>query len=153
MNNHKAAMQRHIGNIQRAAGNKSGGSEYRYEYILSQDDLMKSYFESHKDLAYALRKEVKRDRYIMNADGLKKDIDRICKEAINAASKELAAMIAHDIQKEVTMQLNGAIQGRTAGAAASKTSSFTMDLSKSLVGGLVSGVRSIFDDMLNSEDY
>ena len=95
-------MRNHIGNIKRAAGT-AGGT--RYEFILSQDDLLRAYFESHKDLNYNLRKEVKRDRFILNSSAMQQEINKICGNAIQKAGKELAELVAVDARTEIEKQI------------------------------------------------
>ena len=150
--NSKQIMKNHISNINRVAGNSGTGS--RYEFIMSQDDLMNAYFNSHRDLAYNLRKEVKRDRIVMNAAGLQKELKKICDDILKNASKELAELVAQDARTEVERQLNAALSGRTAAAAASNNiSRSTSKLSDAIVGGFMSGIGGILSDMFDSEDY
>ena len=151
--NNKRIVRNHIGNINRAAGNSGTGS--RYEFIMSQDDLMNAYFQSHRDLAYSLRKEVKRDRFVLNSAGLQKELKRICDDAIQKASKQLAELVAADARTEVERQIGAALSGKSA-AAASKNisrSRSTSQLSNAIVGGLMSGIGGILSDMFDSEDY
>lgn len=145
-------MRNHIGNINRVAGNSGTGS--RYEFIMSQDDLMRAYFQSHRDLAYNLRKEVKRDRFVLNSAGLEKELKRICDDAIQKASKELAELVAADARNEVERQLGAALGGRPATVSKNiSRSQKTSALSDAIVGGFMSGIGGILSDMFDSEDY
>ena len=150
--NSKQIMRNHIANINRVAGNSGTGS--RYEFIMSQDDLMNAYFNSHRDLAYNLRKEVKRDRIVMNAAALEKELKKICDDILQNASKELAELVAQDARTEVERQLNAALSGRPAAASNNiSRSRSTSKLSDAIVGGFMSGIGSILNDMFDSEDY
>ena len=151
--NSKQIMRNHIANINRVAGNSGTGS--RYEFIMSQDDLMNAYFNSHRDLAYNLRKEVKRDRIVMNAAGLQKELKKICDDILQNASKELAELVAQDARTEVERQLNAALSGKTTAAASNNISRSrsTSKLSDAIVGGFMSGIGGILSDMFDSEDY
>ena len=115
---------------------------------------MNAYFDSHKDLNYALRKEVKRNRVVMNPAGLEKELNRICGNAIIKASKELAELVAADARNEVERQLNAALSGRSAAAKSSNISRSrsTSKLSDAIVGGLMSGIGGILSDMFDNED-
>ena len=144
-----SAMKRHIGNIKRAAGEQN--TRGRYEYILSQDDLMRAYFESKKDLAYNLRKEVKRDRFILNSAAMQEEINKICGNAIQKAGKELAELVAVDARTEIEKQIAAAFGGSTAAKGSNKSS--TSALSNAIVGGLTSGLGSILNDMFYDNDY
>lgn len=150
--NNKRAMRNHIGNINRVAGNSGTGN--RYEFIMSQDDLMNAYFQSHRDLVYNLRKEVKRDRFVLNSAGLEKELKRICDDAIQKASKQLAELVAADARNEVERQIGAALSGKSAAKSNNiSRSQKTSALSDAIVGGFMSGIGGILSDMFDSEDY
>ena len=152
--NSKQVMRNHIGNINRAAGNSGTGS--RYEFIMSQDDLMNAYFQSHKDLNYALLKQSKRDRFLVaNSAGLQKELKKICDDAIQKASKQLAELVAADARNEVERQIGAALSGKSAATASNNISRSqkTSALSDAIVGGFMSGIGGILNDMFDSEDY
>ena len=144
-----STMKRHIGNINKSAGTTSGT---RYEFILSQDDLLRAYFESHKDLAYNLRKEVKRDRFVLNSAAMQQEINKICGKAIQGASKELAELVAADARTEIEKQICAAF-GSSNPAAKRSNKNSTSALSNAIVGGLASGLGSILNDMFYDNDY
>lgn len=150
--NSKKIMRNHIANINRAAGNSGTGS--RYEFIMSQDDLMNAYFKSHRDLNYALRKMSKRDRFLVaNSAGLEKELKRICDDAIQKASKQLAELVAQDARNEVERQIGAALGGRPATVSKNNSSRSTSALSDAIVGGFMSGIGGILSDMFDSDDY
>lgn len=152
--NSKQIIRNHIANINRVAGNSGTGS--RYEFIMSQDDLMNAYFNSHKDLNYALLKQSKRDRFLVaNSAGLQKELKKICDDILQNASKELAELVAQDARTEVERQLNAALSGKTAATASNNISRSrsTSKLSDAIVGGFMSGIGGILSDMFDSEDY
>ena len=143
-----STMKRHIGNINKSVGTISGN---RYEYILSQDDLMRAYFESHKDLNYNLRKEVKRDRFILNSSAMQQEINKICGKAIQGASKELAELVAADARTEIEKQICAAF-GSSNPAAKRSNKNSTSALANAIVGGITSGFGDILSDMLYGDD-
>ena len=150
-------MKQHLGNISRQVGRDVAK---KYNYILSQEELERSYWESMHDLAYELKKEVSRDRYVFNAKGMEKEINRICQEAIAAASKEMAEMVAEDVAEEVAAQLNGLVQtgsgqivlggggSRRSGRSSGASSRFAQQLAK----GLVKGVSKLVDEMIDPKE-
>lgn len=146
----KRMMKSHIGQLQRAAGGKGTGS--RYEYILSQDELMNAYMQSRKDLNYALRKEAKRDRFVMNSAGVQKEMNKICNTAIQEASKQMAAMIEQDARNAIERAMCS-ISGTPAPAANSRNNNTGALLGRSLANGLMKGIGGILDDMMSSDDY
>ena len=147
--NTNRAFKQHKQMLNRINGITGGNG--RYEFILSQEDLMNAYFQSHRDLQYNLRKESKRDRFIMNTPAMQEEINRICGDAIQKASKQSAELVAIDARNEVINQLNVALTGRP--AAASNNNHRTSALANAIVGGLMSGIGGIINDMFDSEDY
>lgn len=142
-------MQNHIGNLHRAVGTDGSG---KYSYILSSNDLLKSYYNSKKDLAYSLRKEVKRDRYIYNADGLQKDIADMVNEEIQKAEKEFVDMVSTDIVNAVYAQINGAVSAVNGkGSTKVNTSKAASTFGKVLARGLISGLSKIFSSMMDTD--
>ena len=92
------AMRRHLNNLSRQVG---GDVTDRYRFITSSDELYKSFMESKADLRYALKKETKRDRYVvMNSEALSRSIQEACAQALESASEPLGQYIeglAYDI--------------------------------------------------------
>lgn len=131
--------------------NGIGGNGGKYEFILTHNDLIRAYFEKRKDLAYDLKMERKRDRILLNATALEKELTRICNNVISKASKEISELIANDIQIAVNNQLGAVISGKPLKTSSNK--SYTTALSNSIVGGLMSGLSGIINDMFDSDDY
>jgi hypothetical protein len=139
-----SAMQSHIGNLHRAVGTDGSG---KYSYLLTSNDVLKSYYESKKDLPYPLRKEVKRDRYIYNADGLQKDLIEIVNNAIQEAEKELSNLVSDDIVNMVYDKINGVV-----GAVSNKTkatSKAAAIFGRTLAKSLMNGLSKIYNDITN----
>ena len=95
-------MKRHHDNLKRSLG-KNG---IEYKYILTQDDLTRAWMESRKDLAYALRKEVKRDRYVLNTEGLQKDLEKALVKAIDEAYEQLRELVEKGLIPDIERTLN-----------------------------------------------
>ena len=136
-----SAMKSHLGNLSRAVGHDVG----KYQYILTSNELLKSYYESKHDLPYPLRKETKRDRYIYNAEGLQKDIIDIVNNAIKEAEQELANMVSDDIVNMVYDKLNGVVG--TANAKTKATSKATSIFASALARGIMNGLTKVYDEM------
>lgn len=81
------------------------GKTSRYTFIADTTDLYNSLIYSHRDLSYPLRKEVKRDRYILNSQGLQKDIEKVVDEALEKAATPLIDLVSTEIANEVYSKL------------------------------------------------
>jgi len=143
MTNINSAMQGHIGNLQRAVGND--GSYGKYSYIISSNELLKSFYNSKKDLSYPLRKEVKRDRYIYNADGLQKDLVNLVNDVLQDVEKPFANMIASDIIAAVNTSV-GAAAAKGTSSSSKAAALFSKAFAKGIFGGLTKIIDSMFDD-------
>ena len=81
------------------------GMSNKYPFIADTTDLYNSFVSSHRDLSYPLRKEVKRDRYILNSQGLQKDIEKVVDEALQKAATPLIEIVSTDIANEAYSKL------------------------------------------------
>ena len=150
--NAKRMFNQHQKMLNQANGIRANsGNNSKYEFILTHNDLMRAYFEKRKDLSYDLKMERKRDRILLNATALEKELTRICDNVIKNASKEISELIANDIQIAVNNQLGAVISGKPLKTSSNK--SYTTALSNSIVGGLMSGLGGIINDMFDSDDY
>lgn len=130
----------HINNLKVLSG--SNGLS-RYEYILSQDQLYKSYFDCRKDLNYALRKETKRDRYIENMEGLEASMQKEIIDAIVKSSDIITEMIADNMVRSI----NSAVEGGTI-----KSKSFEIDMGKALGKAFGKMPFVILDEIINNDE-
>lgn len=89
----------HLNNISVLAGTANPTSHYRY--LVTPADITQAYMESHKDLNYALRKEVKRDRFVANASGLQKHITETVAIILNGMTDEFGSLVAEDSVSKV----------------------------------------------------
>lgn len=96
--------------LQRYADNKG---ITKYSFITSSDELYQSFMQSRQDLAYSLRKEVKRDRYISNAQGIKKDISEFIDKTLTQYEQQLVNTVATDIAATAESMLDNAVMGTT----------------------------------------
>lgn len=133
-------------NHMRNLKNLNGGvGVTNYEYITNTDELYRNFMESKKDLSYALRKEVKRDRYVMNAEGLKKELYEVINQDMISALNELDSLVAQDvINKANTMANSGTI---------GNNNSFAKDIGSLLGKALGKGAYTFIDSIVNDDNY
>lgn len=91
-------MKRHLNNLKRSAG-------IEYKAVITPEDLTRAWMESRKDLPYALRKEVKRDRFVLNTEGMQKDLEKALQKALTTAAKDLDKL-ADAVIQDITSSLN-----------------------------------------------
>ena len=135
----------HLGNLSRAIGHDVG----KYEYILSSNQLLKSYYESKKDLPYPMRKEVKRDRYIYNADGLQKDLTDLVNDVLESEEKRISDIVSDDIVNMVYEKINGVV-GAASGSNKSTSKTYSM-IGAMAARSIINGISAIMDDIRNPD--
>ncbi len=119
------------------------GKSGKYTFIADTSDLYNSFVSSHRDLSYPLRKEVKRDRYILNGQGLQKDIEKVVDEALEKAATPLIDLVSTDIANEAYSKLydiHNGVQHK------SQTNKLGAMLGRVLGKSLVEGITKILDD-------
>ncbi len=121
------------------------GKASKYMFITSTDDIFDNFISSHKDLSYPLRKEVKRDRYILNSQGLQKDIEKVVDEALQKAATPLVDLVSTEIANEAYSKLydihNGAGIKHT-----SQINNLGHMLGKALGKSIVEGVTGLLKE-------
>ena len=140
-----AAMNHHMKNISRQVGHDVTN---RYSYITSSDDLTNALLESHRDLDYALRKEVKRDRFVLNSQALEKALE----EAINKTFDEVEnglSELADDTINDIVSALNSLTVSNNQFVIPKAKRSFAADVGKMLGKAIAKSTIKIFDDMIN----
>jgi hypothetical protein len=119
------------------------GKTGKYTFITNTSDLYNSFISSHRDLSYPLRKEVKRDRYILNEQGLQKDIEKVIDESLEKAVEPLIDLVSTDIVNEAYSKLSDIHNGIT---HKSQTNKLGAMLGKVLGKSLVDGITKILND-------
>lgn len=122
------------------------GKTGRYTFIADTDDLYNSFVSSHKDLSYPLRKEVKRDRYVMNSQGLQKDIQKVVDETLQKSIEPLIDLVSTDIATEAYSKLSE-IHNTGTIRHTSQINRLGAMLGKIIGKGLVDGITKLFDDV------
>lgn len=115
----------------------------KYTFIADTTDLYNSFVSSHRDLSYPLRKEVKRDRYILNSQGLQKDIEKVVDEALQKAATPLIEIVSTDIANEAYSKLYEIHNGIK---HTSKINSLGSMLGKVLGKSIVEGITGLLKE-------
>lgn len=119
------------------------GMSNKYTFIADTTDLYNSFVSSHRDLSYPLRKEVKRDRYILNSQGLQKDIEKVVDEALQKAATPLIEIVSTDIANEAYSKLYNIHNGIK---HTSKINSLGSMLGKLLGKSIVEGITGLLKE-------
>lgn len=119
------------------------GMSNKYTFIADTTDLYNSFVSSHRDLSYPLRKEVKRDRYILNSQGLQKDIEKVVDEALQKAATPLIEIVSTDIANEAYSKLYEIHNGIK---HTSKINSLGSMLGKVLGKSIVEGITGLLKE-------
>lgn len=117
----------------------------KYTLIADTTDLYNSFVSSHRDLSYPLRKEVKRDRYILNSQGLQKDIEKVVDEALQKAATPLIDLVSTDIANEAYSKLED-IHNGVGIKHTSRINSLGSMLGKVLGKSIVEGVTGLLKE-------
>lgn len=80
--------------------------QIKYEYIKSWQDYKESLMCNMDDLGYPLRKEAKRNRYVLNASGF----EQVLSKAMEQAVKEQTESITKWIDTEVMIMIEENLQ-------------------------------------------
>lgn len=119
------------------------GMSNKYTFIADTTDLYNSFVSSHRDLSYPLRKEIKRDRYILNSQGLQKDIEKVVDEALQKAATPLIEIVSTDIANEAYSKLYDIHNGIK---HTSKINSLGSMLGKVLGKSIVEGITGLLKE-------
>ena len=143
-----SAMDSHFNNLSRLAGRDVRN---RYEYIMTSDNLLKSFVEARRDLQYPLRKEVKRDRYILNAQALEKALEEAINKALTEVEKGMTE-VANNTVDDVVTALNGITTSGNKFVAKPIKRSFAADIGKMFGKAIAKSTAKIFSDMMNVDN-
>lgn len=94
----EAIAERHLMNLKKSAGLLGNGS-IKYEYILTQEQLINSYLSRMSDLGYALKVEPKRDRYVLNKEVMRKAIEEASTKALEQFAQQIYVFLDNDVNK------------------------------------------------------
>lgn len=142
-------MQKHANNLGRLYGKDVRLGNYTY--IHSTDSLIQALRDQKADLDYCLRKEVKRDKFILNGQELEKRIYEICLQAIEDSAKSLTPTVAQEIRNDL-LRLGVSVSNGSSTTPVIKQSSFSKDFGKLLGKSLTKGVGGLLKEIMNNND-
>ena len=135
-----------INNHYKIMGYKSG-IEARYSYITNTNDLYSTLLQSHRDMNESLMKEIKRDRYIVNAKQLEKVITTTLNEEMAAVSKEMVNVVSDGVMDQVNHSMNQI----SSGSRLKSDSSFSAQFGKALGKALGNATTKIVNDVITGK--
>ena len=91
INDNYLNFKRHEANMHNQLKTTSSDGRISYTIIRTNEELMDYMIAGGEDLPYALRKEVKRQRYVWNSEAMKKNLDEAITEALNQMQGEIVA--------------------------------------------------------------
>lgn len=141
-------MDNHLRNISRELGRDITN---KYNYITSTDELTQAFIEAKRDLNYPLRKEVKRDRYVLNSEALEKALEEAINKTFNEVENGMTEL-ANDTINDVICALNGITVTNNQFVAKPSKRSFAADLGKMLGKAIAKSTIKVFDDIINGNN-
>lgn len=142
-----SAIDNHLRNMSVLAGHPVT----KYEYMMSMDDVARAYMQSKQDLNYALRKEVKRDRFVANTQGLQKHITETIAKILCSISDDISDYIAKDAENKISNMITGLNNGKT--RVISNNKKVSLNKLASMIGkALGSSLVKLFDDVISDRD-
>ena len=106
--------QRHIINAKHSFENWASQGKIQYKYIVSNEQLIDNMLSGGgSDLGYPLRKEVKRDRFVLNSEAMRKAIQDATEIALSQMEKEIIDWLQKDltviVEQTATNALNNVV--------------------------------------------
>ncbi len=105
-------MKRHIMNLKRSITTTSTDGKIHYQIIADNEAFINSLLSGNED-GYPLRKEVKRDRYVLNSEAMRKAMQEATTKALEQLEKEIVNYIQRDVsmlvEKTATDTLNSIV--------------------------------------------
>ena len=151
-------FQSHIARIRKQFSNDSNSTQYNYIY--TGNDLQDALIRGMSDLGYPLRKEVKRDRFVLNSEGFRRAMEIATKEALNQMEREIYQWIQSDVKNmiEDTTQdvlnsinvMNNNLVVTSKGKKPKKT--FAEKLGEKFGVALAKSILTIFDEIVKGSD-
>ena len=96
INDNYISMKRHIDNLQKQLDTTTWGGRIEYQIIHDNEAFVNSLLSYNAD-GYPLRKEVKRDRYVLNSEAMRKAMQEATTKALEQLEKEIVNYIQRDV--------------------------------------------------------
>lgn len=145
-------QQRHATNLKKSGG-LSGTGAIKYEYILTREQLLDSYLKQANELGYPLRKEVKRNRYVLTSDSLEETLQQAIEFYLKDIEKGLNKTINNDITNAIatnTQQVLNTLTFSNGGFKVSnKVTGVEIALGRFFGKAFARGVLSIFKELVH----
>lgn len=150
----KQLMRNHLKNM-KASTRRSDGS-IEYHSIMTYEDYKASLIEGMSDLGYPLRKEVKRDRFVLNSEGMRQTMEIATRKALEWHEQEIYAFLQNEVKQEIARSasevLNSISWNGSSFDVKAKPSLFEkhlMSMATKLGKGIADDIVYIFNDMMN----
>lgn len=94
--NDYVTKQRHIAGLRRQLYTTGSGGKIVYQIIHDNEAFINSLLSGNED-GYPLRKEVKRDRYVLNSDAMRKTMQEATKKALDQFERQIVDYVQRDV--------------------------------------------------------
>ena len=149
----ESLMNHHIRNLKNAVGQRTNYT--KYDFIVSQNELVDSYLHRMDDLGYPLRVEPKRDRYVVNRKALQDALEHATVEALKQMDKEITTWINTDVRNlmgdamqdvlnSIRVENNNFVVHHS--SSTNRSTSWGLKLAERLGNALGTAIANIIDD-------
>ena len=128
----------------------------KYEYIRTWQDYKESLMRNMDDLGYPLRKEVKRNRYVLNSRGLEEAINKAVEQAVKKEVESITKWIDTEVMTMMEENLQDVLDNVNVinnnfvvkHSTPKKHTSNTMKFAEELAKAIVKSVGDILEDTI-----
>lgn len=128
----------------------------KYEYIRSFQEYRESLMRNMDDLGYPLRKEVKRNRYVLNSRGLEEAINKAVEQAVKKEVESITKWIDTEVMTMMEENLQDVLDNVNVinnnfvvkHSTPKKHTSNTMKFAEELAKAIVKSVGDILEDTI-----
>ena len=130
--------------------------QIKYEYIRTWQDYKESLMRNMDDLGYPLRKEVKRNRYVLNSRGLEEAINKAVEQAVKKEVESITKWIDTEVMTMMEENLQDVLDNVNVinnnfvvkHSTPKKHTSNTMKFAEELAKAIVKSVGDILEDTI-----
>lgn len=128
----------------------------KYEYLRSFQEYRESLMRNMDDLGYPLRKEVKRNRYVLNSRGLEEAINKAVEQAVKKEVESITKWIDTEVMTMMEENLQDVLDNVNVinnnfvvkHSTPKKHTSNTMKFAEELAKAIVKSVGDILEDTI-----
>lgn len=150
----KQLMGNHLKNMK--VSTRRSDESIEYHSIMTYEDYKASLIEGMSDLGYPLRKEVKRDRFVLNSEGMRQTMEIATRRALEWHEEEIYAFLRNEVKQEIVRStsevLNSISWNGSSFNVSAKPTAFEkhlMSMATKLGKGISDDIMYIFNDMMN----